>query len=439
MKKILLALFLAMGFSATAQSNYLWTWGVAINDFYYNFNNYYGQNFQNPWPYGPLQPVPIITPPVSFVEIESGGSNATSGGIASDGSLWIWTRNGNMMNAPEPLRYGTENNWKTVAFTNSGRYAIKTDGSLWNILGNLAVQIGTDTNWVSIRGGTDHMLGLKSNGTLWRWSNNSAGTITRMPIQLGTDANWQKIDAVQSNSGAIKTDGSIWFWGDEQRDTIPQRMGTENNWRDLTVVSGGVIAIKANGTLWARGTTNNSGQLGIGSTSPATDFTQIGTATDWHKIAGGEAHVMALKNDQSLWAWGANSNAQLGDSSEVNRLVPTQIGTAKNWLQIAAGSNHSVAVRSFGFSVPTSSSVAENGILPLTIYPNPANRLVRWRINDYLTDARFEIRSLNGQLLAAGPLSGNEGTFDLADLPAGIYLVSIQTGKQLYFQRLVRQ
>jgi alpha-tubulin suppressor-like RCC1 family protein len=45
---------------------------------------------------------------------------------------------------------------------------------------------------------------------------------------------------------------------------------------------------------------------------------------------------MALKTNNTLWAWGSNSYGQLGIGNSLNRSSPVQLGSATNWSQISS-------------------------------------------------------------------------------------------------------
>jgi hypothetical protein len=75
---------------------------------------------------------------------------------------------------------------------------------------------------------------------------------------------------------------------------------------------------------------------------------QIGTHTDWVKVSAGGIHSLAIKEDGSLWAWGANGSGQLGDGSSTDRYTPVQIGTNTDWAKVSAGGNFSVAIKEYG-------------------------------------------------------------------------------------------
>ena len=110
-----------------------------------------------------------------------------------------------------------------------------------------------------------------------------------------------------------------------------------------------VIGIKFDGTLWAWGY-NANGQLGDGTTTQRTSPVQIGSDTNWASVAvgGGGSHTMAIKTTGTLWAWGYNAFTQLGDGTSTQRTSPVQIGSDVNWASVACGTYHTIAIKSTG-------------------------------------------------------------------------------------------
>ena len=64
---------------------------------------------------------------------------------------------------------------------------------------------------------------------------------------------------------------------------------------------------------------------------------QVGTETNWNRIACGTGTVVASKTDGTLWMWGGNGVGQLGQNTNtISRSSPIQVpGTS--WSNVAVG------------------------------------------------------------------------------------------------------
>ena len=120
---------------------------------------------------------------------------------------------------------------------------------------------------------------------------------------------------------------------------------TGSNWKLVTSGNSHSIAIKTDNTLWAWGN-NSSGQLGNNSYTSKSTPIQI-TGTTWKKVDCGSYYTIAIKTDNTLWAWGNNSAGQLGLNDSTNRANPTQLG-GNNWGSIAGGNEHTSAIKTDG-------------------------------------------------------------------------------------------
>ena len=75
----------------------------------------------------------------------------------------------------------------------------------------------------------------------------------------------------------------------------------------------------------------------------------MGTLTDWASVSGSLSthHVLALKTDGTLWAWGDNTHGELGDGTVISRSSPVQIGVLTTWLSVLTPrGDFSIAVKS---------------------------------------------------------------------------------------------
>ena len=119
---------------------------------------------------------------------------------------------------------------------------------------------------------------------------------------------------------------------------------------DMSAVAGGnyhTIAIRDDGTVWAWGS-NGYGQLGDGTTATYKKIpVQVSGLMDVTAIAGGEAHTVALKSDDTVWTWGKNNKGQLGDGSTVSySKTPVQVSGLTSVIEIASVFNHTIALKS---------------------------------------------------------------------------------------------
>ncbi len=171
------------------------------------------------------------------------------------------------------------------------------------------------------------------------------------------------VKTIASATIGLHTDGSLWGWGYnnnsvlglglgvETFDTVflNTQIGTANDWGPKYSMAEHVLAIKNNGTLWSWGL-NFRGQCGNG-TSGQQNFVlapqQIGTAT-WQDVATGLYYSLGVQTDGTLWAWGENEKAQLGNGTTADTNVPIQIGTDNNWSKVYTQSRTSFAIKTDG-------------------------------------------------------------------------------------------
>jgi alpha-tubulin suppressor-like RCC1 family protein len=115
------------------------------------------------------------------------------------------------------------------------------------------------------------------------------------------------------------------------------------------------VGLRIDGTVWTWGTSNNPGgpqkwQLGrSGGPAPA-QVTDIAGVT---QVATGNAFVLALRSDGSVWSWGVNNLGQLGiglqsDNDSAFRDRPVQVLNLDSVVAISAGGYHAVALKADG-------------------------------------------------------------------------------------------
>ena len=328
-----------------------------------------------------------IVDAATTVQAHPSSAKATLG-IKQDGTAWGMGRNaGNMFSIPgissnnvsSPVQIGTFTNWKQIVASSASFLGLRADGTLWACgynRGQLGLgtfndvssitQIGSLTTWASISGQQGYSAAIKTDGTLWTWGYNignlGIGTTnnTSSPQQVGSLTNWKTVSCGYNSTIATKTDGTLWTMGLNNHgqlglgDTVdrssPVQVGTMTNWATASIVNQTTFVIKTDGTLWTCGY-NYGGQcmLGIGDTTvlALSSPHQVGSATTWKEISGGNQHVIGLQTNGTLWGWGANYWSNIipySDPSAVSGYsAPIQIGTLTSWNQVAACAYSTVA------------------------------------------------------------------------------------------------
>ncbi|MCA9737372.1 MAG: Ig-like domain-containing protein [Gemmatimonadota bacterium] len=93
---------------------------------------------------------------------------------------------------------------------------------------------------------------------------------------------------------------------------------------------------------------NASGQLGTGDGVSHTDPTPVVTEVRFRQIAAGPAHTCAVSRGGQGWCWGSNANGQLGDGSRTDRANPVRIALNRPLQEISTGWTHTCALATDG-------------------------------------------------------------------------------------------
>jgi alpha-tubulin suppressor-like RCC1 family protein len=265
-------------------------------------------------------------------------------------------------------------------------HAIRTNGTLWSwgywgrgVLGNNGTYGVGSSSPVSVTGGftdwcqvtanrfnTSFAAAVRQNGTAWAWACNNYGqlgdntTTNRFsPVSVvGGFTNWCQVSAGDKHLLGVRTNGTLYAWGkasagqlgnNEQVDKSSpvSVVGGFTDWCQVSAGTNNSIAVRQNGTLWGWGA-NGSGRLGDGTTSDrSSPVSVVGGFTDWCQVSAYYSSL-AVRTNGTLWAWGYNTKGQLGDNTTVSKSSPVSVvGGFTDWCQVAA-SGASLAVRQNG-------------------------------------------------------------------------------------------
>ena len=330
-----------------------------------------------------------VGPALAFNDVPEPPSFSPDNALSAPGTVWAWGSkgatglgNGGASDSKVPVQVSGLSGIVKVAAGDWHALALKSDGTVWawglNSAGQLGdattinrvtpVQVSGLSGVVDIAAGSDHSLAVKSDGTVWSWGYN-------LLFKFGSDPGWQQywtiphqvnqytaeikgVTAVAAggrNSLALMSDGTVFAWATGSY--FPGKWGGLSNVTRIsvaktssTVVTLG-LALKSDGTAWFPQTTV-WGATVFGNSPGGTNHygaaTQVSGLNGIVDIAGGDYHLLAVKSDGTVWAWGANYYGQLGDTTSINTGVPVQVSGLTGVVAIAAGKDHSLAVKTDG-------------------------------------------------------------------------------------------
>ena len=228
---------------------------------------------------------------------------------------------------------------------------IKNDGTLWawgsNTQGVLGLgedvkytaqpmQVGNDRwQFVTTRGLCSY--GIKEGGTLWAWGHQTTCLLstddfsTEWEPMKAIGSQWKKFSLGRSYAAAIRLDGSLVIWKRGANLVNQTVVHQRDDWQYISAGPETLFAIKEDGTLWGWGANNNY-QLGNGTTDKASSLVLI-SSDKWIQVEAGNGNTLsrAIRDDGTLWAWGYNANGYFGDNTGQTLTTPTQIGQDRWW------------------------------------------------------------------------------------------------------------
>lgn len=292
--------------------------------------------------------IPVKVKGIDNIVGASAGENEVAA-IKSDGTIWTW---GMRSNSSIPVQVKGLSKIVQVSTSNSHTVALKEDGTIWSWGQNIYGQLGDRTNNESdtpiqakgidnvkkVVAGNSYTMILKNDGTVWAWGSNHFGELgdgtnvdKDLLIKVKELENITDIASGGLYSIALKGDGTVWTWGSnilgvlgngtEDDSNIPVQVKGLSNIKAISASSGQSAALDKEGNVWTWGLM--TGRPREDSLKPMI-VEELGKVTE---ISIGDNIIMAVKEDNTIWAMGNNYSGQYGIGNNEIYFEPVRVFT----------------------------------------------------------------------------------------------------------------
>jgi alpha-tubulin suppressor-like RCC1 family protein len=295
--------------------------------------------------------------------------------LKSDGTVWAWGGNfvgqlgiGNFTNTTVPVQVSFPVSVTMLGGRGYHSLAVDMNGTVWAWGWNSQGQLGHDTSGnpcptgftpcsnvpvqvlgishpLTVTGGGFFSLAVMPDHTVMGWGSNSRGQLgdgsysnRSSPVAVsGVLSHVVALSAGWKHAVALTDDGHVWAWGDNFEGEIGLGITTTLGITIPTQVPGlsGVVsvsagdrftgALKGDGTVWTWGA-NQFLQLGNNSNVADSPVPVKVLGLDHVKLyAARDYHNLAVRDDETVWAWGSGENGELGDNLTASSGVPVRV------------------------------------------------------------------------------------------------------------------
>ncbi|MEY2562295.1 MAG: hypothetical protein QOH88_488 [Verrucomicrobiota bacterium] len=162
-----------------------------------------------------------------------------------------------------------------------------------------------------------------------------------------------RITAGQFSANLALEVNAVWIWadhfssGNDFERNYPRRLGGLSSIRSVSAGDRHVVALRSDGTVWAWGE-NGFGQLGDNTNANRLTPGPVPNLADIVSVKAGGLHNLALQADGTVVAWGDNYYGQLGTGDTTSSSTPTLVAGLSAVRKIAAGYQRSAALTTDG-------------------------------------------------------------------------------------------
>jgi alpha-tubulin suppressor-like RCC1 family protein len=343
----------------------------------------------------PAQPLVTLSPSATTTVSSAEGPAVVGWGENFSGQL-----GGGFINnyITSPVSVPALTGVKTVAAGYHFSLALLNDGTVHGWGGNSYGQLGDSqrvdsftptpviglSTVTAVAAGGAHAIALLGSGSVATWGGDAFGQLgngttgkgseslgysSTVPMYLRGPSGVVAVAAGGADDAVLLSNGTVMAWGENSAGQLGDGTTVEKDVptsvRGLTnvkaIAMGGdsshgahLLALLNNGTVMAVGA-NGSGQLGDGTTENKSTAVQVKGLGDVVAVSASQSHSMALLSDGTIRAWGNNAYGELGvgagpetcstpRSTWACSRVPTRVAALSNVTAISAGWRFSLAV-----------------------------------------------------------------------------------------------
>lgn len=185
-------------------------------------------------------------------------------------------------------------------------------------------------------------------------------TTAAPPTQTPIPEHVIAVSAGGQHSMALTADSRVWTWGRDDnggqlgdgqsrrgtRLALPSRIPMLHEQAMISAGGAFSLSLGSDGNLWAWGR-NPYGQLGIGTTKNESTPVQVPIDAELIDIAAGGVHALGLDAEGQVWGWGNNELGSTGVAAPEHQLRPVIVPDFDRVIAVATG-GQSMALRDDG-------------------------------------------------------------------------------------------